>query len=407
MVNSITQTAQVSQRNRITMPSVFAFLFTPARYKVAYGGRDGAKSWSFANALLLKAAQQPLRILCTREYQSSIAESVYKVLVDQIHRLNLLPYYEVQKSVIRSYCGSEFIFKGLRMNVMEIKSTEGIDICWVEEAQMMTDDSWQVLIPTIRKPNSEIWISFNTGEVDDPTYRRFVANPPPEAIVRKVNYSDNPFHGEVMEKERQYLLRVDPEAHDHVWLGNPLKISDACIFKGKFETDIFEAREGEQLFFGADFGFSNDPSTLVRAFIRDNTLFVEHEAYGLGVELDEMPAFYDSVPGSRDWIIWADNSRPETIAYLKKKVSTFDRLTNGRGVSRTEYPSSGSLSGLSFMNAASTPWRNSSSIPGKRTGLPEMFYPSSLMPITTALMRSDTALPIMSGPAAMPVSRIA
>ena len=142
------------------------------------------------------------------------------------------------------------------MNIAEIKSTEGIDICWVEEAQVVSDASWQVLIPTVRKPDSEIWLSFNTGQADDPTYKRFVLNPPPDSIVRKVNYYDNPFHSDVMEKERQYLLKVDPESHNHVWLGNPLMISDACIFKGKFRLDRFETPEDVQLLFGADFGFS-------------------------------------------------------------------------------------------------------------------------------------------------------
>jgi phage terminase large subunit len=121
-----------------------------------------------------------------------------------------------------------------------------------------------------------------------------------------------------MEKERLYLLRVDPEAHDHVWLGNPLKISDACIFKGKFTSDVFEAQEGEELFLGGDFGFSEDPAALIRSFIRGRKLFIEYEAYGVGVDLDDYPEFYDSVPGSRLWPIWADNSRPETISYIKK-----------------------------------------------------------------------------------------
>ncbi len=224
------QQVSESQVPRVEIPAAFSFLFQPSRYKVAYGGRDGAKSWTFADVLLIMAASRPLRILCTREYQSSIAESVYKVLIDQIVRLNLQDYYEApQRTIIKSKCGSEFIFKGLKMNIMEIKSTEGIDICWVEEAQMMSDESWQILIPTIRKPNSEIWMSFNTGQADDPTYTRFVLSPPPDAQVRNVNYYDNPFHSEVMEKERLYLKRVDPEAYEHVWLGKPLKISYAVF----------------------------------------------------------------------------------------------------------------------------------------------------------------------------------
>ncbi len=197
------------QTLRVEVPAAFSFLFQPSRYKVAYGGRDGAKSWTFADVLLIMAANRPLRILCTREYQSSIAESVYKVLIDQIVRLNLQSYYEApQRTIIKSKCGSEFIFKGL--NSISWRSNlprELISAGW-KNTQMMSDESWQILIPTIRKPDSEIWMSFNTGQADDPTYTRFVLNPPPDAQVRKVNYYDNPFHSEVMEKERLYLKRI-------------------------------------------------------------------------------------------------------------------------------------------------------------------------------------------------------
>lgn len=383
---------------QIDIPEPFEFLFKPARYKVAYGGRDGAKSWAFADALLIQAANRPLRILCTRELQSSIADSVYKVLVDQISRLSLHGYYEIQKTNIRSACGSEFIFKGLRMNIAEIKSTEGIDICWVEEAQVVSDASWQVLIPTIRKPGSEIWMSFNTGQMTDPTYQRFVLNPPPDSIVRKVNYDENPFHSEVMEKERLYLIKVDPEAHDHVWLGNPLNISDACIFKGKFRSDIFETPEDVQLLFGADWGFSVDPTALARSWIKDNKLFVDHEAYGVGVELDEIPQLFDSVPGSRKWPIWADNSRPETISYLKKKGSISGPPTNGAGALRTEFPSCGSLKRSSSMSDAVEPWKNLNFIAGKRTGKQGRSCRLSSESMTIVSTVSDIAFLIKSDP---------
>ena len=390
---------------RVEIPACFGFLFHPHRYKGAYGGRDAAKSWSFAKTLLIMAANRKLRVLCTRELQASIAESVYKVLTDQISEMGLEPYYEIQKNIIRSTCGSEFIFKGLRSNSTEIKSTEGVDICWVEEAQMVSNESWQVLIPTIRKADSEIWISFNTGEADDPTYQRFVVNPPPDSCIRKVNWYDNPFHSEVMERERQYLLRVDPEAHDHVWMGNPLHISDACIFKGKFTTDIFEAPADAPLFYGADFGFSQDPASLIRSFIQDRKLFIEYEAYGAGVELDDYPEFYDSIPGSREWPILGDNSRPETIAYLKKKGSISHRPTSGTEASRTALRLCENLSRLLSMNAAGTPRPSSNTIPGRRISKPGKSCPSSSTPSTTALMLSDIPFPTPSRPGYTPVLR--
>ena len=154
---------------------------------------------------------------------------------------------------------------------------------------------------------------------------------------------------------------------EHVWLGKPLKISDACIFKDKFITDTFEAQEDEQLFFGADFGFSTDPSSLTRSFIRGKRLFIEYEAYGVGVELDDMEEFYDSVPGARAWKIKGDNSRPETISYIKKKALISKQPTNGMEVSKMESLSLESLSRSLSMSGVNTPRKNSNSIPGRKT----------------------------------------
>jgi phage terminase large subunit len=142
-------------------PEKLACLFKPNRYKVLYGGRGGAKSWGIARALLIMASNKPLRILCARELQMSIRDSVHKLLSDQIETLQLSGFYEIQNSSIKGLNGSEFSFAGLRSNVAQIKSYEGVDICWVEEAQTVSKGSWNVLIPTIRKDGSEIWVSFN------------------------------------------------------------------------------------------------------------------------------------------------------------------------------------------------------------------------------------------------------
>lgn len=258
-------------------------------------------------------------MLCTRELQSSIKESVHRLLSDQIEIMGLNHLYTIQRDSIVSSIGSEFIFKGLRFNIQEIKSTEGIDIAWVEEAQSVSEESWSILIPTIRKEGSEIWLSWNTGEAADATYRRFVENPPDDCINKKVSWRDNPFFPSTLEKERAYLERVDPMAYDHIWEGNPLSISDACIFKGKFVIDEFEAPHDTRFYMGADWGFSSDPTTLVRSYILGNDLWIDYEAYGVGVELDEIPELFDSVPGAREWKIKADNSRPDTISHVRRK----------------------------------------------------------------------------------------
>lgn len=305
---------------RVKIPPAYKFLFRPYRYKSAYGGRGAARSWSFARALITIAAQRKLRILCTRELQTSIADSVYRLLCDQIELCGLSKLYKVQKNGIWSTVGSEFILnKGLRFNINEIKSMEGIDIAWIEEAQSVSEDSWSVLIPTVRKENSEIWASWNTGEESDPTNQRLVVNKSPDTHSVKLSYRDNPYFPEVLNKERLWLKKVDPESYDHIWEGNYLRIGEASIFRNKYEVVEFEAPYGTKFYYGADWGFSNDPTVLVRCYVKDFDLYIDHAVHGVGVELDEIPELFDTVPGSRDHEIKADSARPETISHIKHK----------------------------------------------------------------------------------------
>lgn len=212
-------------------PEALGFLFGAHRYKVAYGGRGGAKSWNFARALLLLGAERPLRVLCTREIQRSIKDSVHKLLGDQIEILGLGAFYEVFQSEIRGLNGTEFVFAGLSSQTREsIKSYEGVDLCWVEEAQAVTKRSWEILIPTIRADNSEIWVSFNPELDTDDTYRRFVIDPPSSALVRKVNWSDNPWFPAVLEAERLDLLARDPDAYRHIWEGECRPAVEGAIY---------------------------------------------------------------------------------------------------------------------------------------------------------------------------------
>lgn len=189
-------------------------------YKVFYGGRGGAKSHNFARALLALGAQSKLRILCARELQGSIGDSVHKLLADVISSHEVLSkFYEVQKSTIIGKNGTEFIFKGLKYNATEIKSTEGIDICWVEEAEKVSDASWEVLIPTIRKENSEMWVSFNPRNPNDPTYVRMVLQADDKMLVEKVSWRDNPFLPQKVHDDREKLKKNDPVAYNYIWEG--------------------------------------------------------------------------------------------------------------------------------------------------------------------------------------------
>lgn len=306
---------------RIELPTKLRPLWTPKRYKVLRGGRGGAKSHGIARTLLVMAAQRKLRILCTRELQNSIADSVHKLLSDLIAGdAHLSAHYEVQKkTIVNRTTGSEFIFAGVRNNVKSIKSMEGIDICWVEEAEGVSDYSWQVLIPTIRKSGSEIWVSFNPDQEDDPTSRRFITNPPDDCISLEIGWQDNPWFPEELRKEMEYLYRIDPEAADHVWGGQFRKNSAAQVLRGKYVREAFVPEpDWDGPYFGADFGYSVDPSTLIKSYIHENRLHISEEAYGVGVEIDGLPAFYDSVSGARKRQIRADSSLPATISYLQR-----------------------------------------------------------------------------------------
>ena len=336
------------------LPRYAAPLFQPIRYKVLYGGRGAARSWSVARALLIKAAQAPLRIGCFREIQKSIKDSVHRLLTDQIDLMGI-PGYEITDHELRHANGSLFLFDGLRSNVTKIKSLEGIDIAWVEEAERVSKNSWDVLIPTIRKTGSEIWVTFNPDLEDDPTFVRFVKQPPPNAWVKKVGGDDNPWFPDTLAQERAYAYAVDPDAAEHVWGGACRKSTKAQILSGKWIVEEFEPMTPERLvaeyapgrapnadhvlddeklrallwdgpYHGADFGFAQDPNTLVRCWIAPGTipkstgrLMIEYEAYKIGQDTDAIPdAWKAAVPGCERYTIRADSARPETISYLQR-----------------------------------------------------------------------------------------
>lgn len=211
-------------------PSKLKFLFEPHRYKVAYGGRGSGKSWGFARALIIQAAQKQLRILCAREIQRSIKQSVHQLLSDQIQAMGYGAFYEILENEIRGKNGSQITFTGLANNTVEsIKSYEGVDICWCEESQTISKRSWDILIPTIRKPNSEIWVSFNPDLDTDDTYQRFVVNPPEDSIVEKVNYADNPWFPDVLEQERLHSKANNPD-YENIWEGECKSAVDGAIY---------------------------------------------------------------------------------------------------------------------------------------------------------------------------------
>lgn len=213
------------------VPAALVPFTSPARYKVAYGGRGSAKSWTVARLLVIRALQQPIRVLCARETQKSITESVHKLIKDQIDLMGLAELFTVTENKISSINGSEFTFAGIRQQgITNLKSYEGVDVCWCEEAQVITKRSWDVLIPTIRKPGSEIWITFNPELDTDETYQRFVLTPPEDAVIVKVNYSENPWFPDELDREREQWLKRDPEGYKTVWLGECRPAVEGAIY---------------------------------------------------------------------------------------------------------------------------------------------------------------------------------
>jgi len=225
-----------------SFPKKLDILFQPARYKVLHGGRGGAKSWGVARALLLRGLTNPIRWLCAREFQNSIEESVHRLLQEQVINLGLEKFYDVQKNKIVGLNGTYFGFEGLHHNVVNLKSWEGADGVWVEEAQTVSKNSWNILTPTIRKDGSEIWITFNPEFEDDETYVRFVVKPPRDALVREINWRDNPWFPKVLEQERVELLERDPDAYDHVWEGKCRQWLDGAIYAKELRKAYADGR---------------------------------------------------------------------------------------------------------------------------------------------------------------------
>ena len=293
----------------------------PYRYKVFEGGRGGTKSWTVAGFLVLLAATTRKRILCCREFQNSIKDSVHQLLCDEIEKLGLSGVYKITiREITCLTTGSTFIFHGLHHNIDTIKSLEGIDICWVEEGQNTSENSWKILIPTIRKAGSEIWITLNPDLETDPTYKRFIINTPPRTLLVHIGWEDNPWLPKELRDEKDYLYSVDPDAAAHIWGGSTRVSSEAQILHGKIVVEAFDPGDDwDGPYLGADWGFSQDPTALIKMWIYEQRLYIERESWALRLEISETAdRWRRDIPGIDDWQIYADNARPETISHVAK-----------------------------------------------------------------------------------------
>lgn len=301
-------------------------VFTPKRgslrYRGAYGGRGSGKSFTFAKMAAVWGYVEPLRILCARELQVSIKDSMHAEIKNAIKSEPWLAAgYDVGENYIRGHNGTEFIFKGLRHNMSSIKSMAQIDLCIVEEAEDTPEYSWLELEPTIRAPGSEIWVIWNPKKDGSPTDTRFKKSQPPRSKIVQMNWSDNPWFPAELDEQRQHNMTTMEDAmYRHVWEGEYLQHSKAQVFSGKYQSKEFDpSADWDGPYFGSDFGFAQDPTTAVKCWVYNGDLYIEQECGKVGLELDHTTDFIKRhVSDVERYVIRADSARPESISYLKR-----------------------------------------------------------------------------------------
>lgn len=305
---------------RIQTPRAYLPLLAPARYKGAYGGRGSGKSHFFAEMLVEEHITNPgMRSVCVREVQRSLAQSSKRLIEDKIKSLGVSAMFDVKEPEIRAPGGGLIIFQGMQNHTADsIKSLEGYRIAWVEEAQSLSQRSLDLLRPTIRAEGSELWFSWNPDQPTDPIdFLLRGENPPPGAAVIEVNYEQNPWFPDVLRAEMEYDKKRDADRFAHVWRGAYRRNSEARVFKN-WKVDEFDVDPAWILRQGADWGFAVDPSVLVQCAIVGRTLYVAHEAYRVGCDIDFLPDLFRTVPDAERWATIADSARPETISYMQR-----------------------------------------------------------------------------------------
>lgn len=328
---------------KLDVPPAFVDLYRPARHKAWYGGRASGKSHNIAEALVVNAALKPTKIVCGRQFQSSINESVKELIEQKIFKMNLNYGFRILEREIRHVStGSRFVFVGLDRNPDSQKSLEAVDIFWGEEAQTFSERSLEIIVPTIRKPGSEMWWSWNPRYKDDPVDVMFRGSTPPaNSIIREVQYFDNPYFYETpLEEEKERSRLVNFERFKHIWWGHYDENALAVVMRhariGQLKVPSYVAPR-----YGMDFGFSTSPNAIVKVYVLEETqqIYIAAESYG-HVSLKELPALIGEVPGALQSTIVADSARPETIDYL-----------NGEGLSviPASKPAGSVMSGIKWL----------------------------------------------------------
>lgn len=327
---------------QIQLPPKLIPVFHPARgsvnYRAMYGGRGSAKSFSAALMAAVWGYAEPIRILCTREFQASIKESFHAELKAAISSVPWLEaHYDVGVDYLRGRNGTEFIFRGLRHNVSSIKSLAKIDLTICEEAEDIPEESWLALEATVfRQEKSELWAIWNPRLDGSPVDKRFRKEPPDGLLIEEVNWNDNPFFPKGLDVlRRREQGRLDPATYAHVWEGAYLENSDAQVFNGKYRVEEFEApKKGwDGPYYGVDWGFSQDPTAGIRAWVDGDKLMIDYDYAKVGLELDSTaPALINAIPGIENHTVRADNARPESISYVKRNgLPRIEGVKKGKG----------------------------------------------------------------------------
>lgn len=305
---------------RLKTPRWALPLLTPNRMKGAKGGRSSGKSHFFGEMLLEEhIADKHLQSVCIREIQKSIKFSSKKLIETKIRELGVSHLFEITLTEIRRVDGEGIIiFQGMQDHTADsIKSLEGFDRAWCEEAQSLSAHSLKLLIPTIRKDGSEVWFTWNPDKETDAIEQLFKSRP--KSALVHVNYLDNPWCPKIMIEEAENARSVDVESYNHIWLGGFNEKSDAQIFNGKYSIQpVIPQPHWDGPYFGSDFGFSQDPTTGVKCWINDGKLLIEKDCGQVGLELDKTAGFMNAHLGVNNSVIRADSARPESISYLKR-----------------------------------------------------------------------------------------
>ena len=273
---------------------------------------------SFAQVAILRAYAEKKRILCAREIMNSIKESVHAELCHAVEMLGLSAFFDCGKTYINCLTsGSEIFYTGLYRNLDNVKGFGQIDILWIDEAESASEHSWKKIIPSIRADKSEIWATWNPERLDSYVRRNFILQPPESIAIAEINWRDNPWFPAVLEAERVTLQRRDHDAYLHVWEGQCITRSDAQIMSGRWEVREFDDACMGKPMLGADWGFSQDPTAVVKCYAHNQALWVSHEAFGKGVDLIDLPAMFDRIPDIRKHRIYCDSARPETISHMR------------------------------------------------------------------------------------------